>query len=139
MNNTFILEDESFKLSLTFQVFKSDIAYPTNTIISVFVSSAGFSASTSMDVDIKEVSGFCDRLNEIYTTLKGEAKISEPFGYEQNICFKGDGCGHIFISGKLHSNGAYGLYQELKFENTLDQTHFPAFLKKITTYVRQFC
>ena len=139
MDNTFVLEGENFKLSLTFQVFESDIAYPTNTIISVFVLSAGFSASTSMDVDIKELSLFCDRLNDIYSTLKGETRISEPFGNKQNICFKGDGCGHIFISGMLHSNGAYGLYQELKFENTLDQTYFPAFLKKLTAYVKQFC
>ena len=138
MDNTFVLENESFKLSLTFQVYESDLAYPTNTVISVFVSSAGFSASTSMDMDIKEVSILCDKLNDMYSTLNGEAKISEPFGYKQNICFKGDGCGHIFISGMLHSNGAYGLCQELKFENILDQTYFSAFLKKMTKYVKQF-
>ena len=33
MDNTFVLEGENFKLSLTFQVFESDITYPTNTII----------------------------------------------------------------------------------------------------------
>ena len=71
MDNTFVLEGENFKLSLTFQVSESDIAYPTNTIISVFVLSAGFSASTSMDVDIKEISEFCNELNKLYSTLKG--------------------------------------------------------------------
>ena len=139
MDNTFVLEGENFKLSLTFQVFESDIAYPTNTIISVFVLSAGFSASTSMDVDIKEISEFCNELNKLYSTLKGSTKILEPFGNKQSICFSGDGLGHIHISGTLHSNGADGLWQELKFENSIDQTYFPKFITQLTAYVKQFC
>ena len=139
MDNTFVLEGENFKLSLTFQVFESDIAYPTNTIISVFVLSAGFSASTSMDVDIKEISEFCDELNKMYSTLKGSAKILEPFGNKQYIGFVGDGYGHILISGMLHSNGANGFCQELKFENSIDQTYFQKFITELTAYVKQFC
>ena len=138
MDNTFVLQSEDFSLSLTFKVFESDIAYPSNTIISVSVSSVGFSASTSMDVDIKAISKFCDALNKVYSTLKGNAKISEPFGNKQYIDFAGDGYGHILISGMLHSNGAYGFSQELKFENSIDQTYFPVFLKKIPEYVKQY-
>ena len=138
MDNIFVLQSESFSLSLTFEVFESDIAYPTNTIISISVSSVGFSASTSMDVDIKEISEFCDELNKVYSTLKGSAKILEPFGNKQYIGFVGDGYGDILISGMLHSNGANGFWQELKFENSIDQTYFPIFLKKITEYVKQY-
>ena len=54
MNDTILLESESFSLSLDFQVFESDISYPSNTILTISVSSAGFSASTTMDIDIKE-------------------------------------------------------------------------------------
>ena len=115
MDNTFVLEGENFKLSLTFQVFESDIAYQINTIISVFVLSAGFSAYTSMDVDIKKISEFCNELNKLYSTLKGSTKILEPFG-KQSICFSGDGLGHIHISGTLHSNSADGLWQELNLK-----------------------
>ena len=139
MDNTFVLEGENIKLSLTFQVFESDIAYPTNTIISVFVLSAGFSASTSMDVDIKEISEFCNELNKLYSTLKGSTKILEPFGNKQYIGLVGDGYGHILISGMLLSNGANGFSQELKFENSIDQTYFPKFITELTAYVKQFC
>ncbi|MBE5742700.1 MAG: hypothetical protein E7360_05245 [Clostridiales bacterium] len=58
MNNTFIIQNENFKLTLDFHVFKSDIEYPINTTICVYVVSAGFSASTIMEVDIKEVVNF---------------------------------------------------------------------------------
>ena len=40
MNDTILLESENFALSLTFQVFESDISYPSNTILSISVSSA---------------------------------------------------------------------------------------------------
>ena len=138
MDNIFVLKSEIFSLSLNLQVFESDIACPTNTIIYVSVSSAGFSASASMDVDIKEISKFCDELNKVHSTLKGSAKIYEPFGNKQYIGFTGDGCGHILISGMLDSNGAHGFWQELKFENSIDQTYFPKFLKGLTEYVKQY-
>ena len=32
MNDTILLESENFRLSLDFQVFESDISYPSNTI-----------------------------------------------------------------------------------------------------------
>jgi len=137
MNGTFALQSEGFRLSLDFHVFEADIAYPSNTTLSISVFSAGFSASASMDVDIKAVSEFCDELERLYATLKGEAKIYEPYG-KQNICFSGDGYGHIFISGELHSNGENGFWQKLEFENSVDQTYIPDFLKEITRYVRQF-
>ena len=138
MNDTILLESENFMLSLAFQVFESDISYPSNTILSVSVSSAGFSASTTMDIDIKDVPKFCNELQNIYGSLKGDAKIQEPFGSKQYIAFSGDGKGHILVSGTLHSNGANGLWQELKFENCIDQTFMPQFLKKLTALANNY-
>ena len=132
MNNTILLECENFSLSLDFQVFESDISYPSNTILSVSVSSEGFSASTTMDIDIKDIQTFCNELQKTYDSLKGEAKIQEPYGNQQYILFTGDKKGHIFVSGMLNSNGANGFWQELKFENCLDQTFLPQFLRKLT-------
>ena len=132
MNNTILLECENFSLSLDFQVFESDISYPSNTILSVSVSSEGFSASTTMDIDIKDIQTFCNELQKTYDSLKGEAKIQEPYGNQQYILFTGDEKGHIFVSGMLNSNGANGFWQELKFENCLDQTFLPQFLRKLT-------
>ena len=40
MNKEFLLENDSFRLSLIFNVYESDILYSTNTILSVAVTSA---------------------------------------------------------------------------------------------------
>ena len=138
MNNTFLLESESFSLSLGFDVFESDISYPFNTVLTVSVSSAGFSASTKMDIDIKDIPTFYYELQKVYDSLKGEAKIQEPYGNRQYILFSGDKKGHILVSGVLNSNGAEGFWQELKFENCIDQTFFPQFLKKLSAFSNQY-
>ena len=136
MNDKFMLESEQFSLSLDFQVFESDIEYPSNTILSVCVSSSGFSAATTMDIDIKAVCNFCNELENVYNTLKGSTKIQEAYG-KQYILFSGDGLGHIMVSGFLDSQGANGFWQELKFENCIDQTFLPDILKKLTALSTQ--
>ena len=138
MNNTFLLESESFSLSLGFKVFESDISYPSNTVLTVSVSSAGFSASTKMDIDIKDIPTFYYELQKVYDSLKGEAKIQEPYGNQQYILFSGDKKGHILVSGTLNSNGENGFWQELKFENCIDQTFFPQFLKKLSIFSNRY-
>ena len=137
MRECVFLESEHFSLSLHFEVFESDIKYPSNTILSVCVSSSGFSASATMDIDIKNVPTFCVELNKVYNLLKGEARMHEIYG-DQHILFSGDGLGHIMISGLLKSNGANGFSQELKFENFIDQTYLPAFLKRLTDFTKTF-
>ena len=79
MNDKLLLESEQFALSLDFQVFESDIEYPLNTILSVCVSSSGFSATTTMDIDIKAACNFCNELENVYNTLKGSTnkKLTE--------------------------------------------------------------
>jgi hypothetical protein len=105
--------------------------------LSVCVSSSGFSAATTMDIDIKAVCNFCNELENVYNTLKGSTKIQEAYG-KQYILFSGDGLGHITVSGFLDSQGANGFWQELKFENCIDQTYFPSFLKRLTNFTVQF-
>ncbi len=137
MNDTILLESENFSLSFDFRVFESDISYPSNTILTVSVSSAGFSAATTMDIDIKDIPTFCDELHNLYDSLKGEAKIQEQYGNQQYILFSGDKKGHILVSGILNSNGANGFWQEMKFENCIDQTFLPQFIKKLSTFSNQ--
>lgn len=138
MKDGLLLESEGFKLSLNLQVFESDISYPSNTILSVCVFSEGFSASATMDVDINDVLHFCNELQKVYDSLKGEAKIQEPFGNRQYIMFSCDKKGHFFISGTLNSDGANGLWQELKFENVIDQTVLLQFIKSLVAFSQQF-
>jgi hypothetical protein len=136
MNDKVLLESEQFSLSLDFQVFESDIEYPSNTILSVCVSSSGFSAATTMDIDIKAVCNFCNELENVYNTLKGSTKIQEAYG-NQYILFSGDGFGHIIVSGFLYSQGANCFSQELKFKNCIDQSYLPIFLKRLTNFTVQ--
>jgi len=137
MNGKFTLESGQFVLSLDFQVFEADIAYPSNTILSVCVSSSGFSGTAAMDVDIKEVYIFCNELKGVYSTLKGSAAIKEAYG-NRHISFSGDGLGHITVSGLLNSQGEGGFWQELRFENRIDQTYLPRFLEGLTEFSAQF-
>ncbi len=91
-----------------------------------------------MDIDIKEVSVFCEKLQGIYDSLAGEAKLQEPFGNKQYISFSANKTGHIFVSGVLNSNGANGLFQELKFENSLDQTFLKTFIFSLKEFSSRF-
>ena len=137
MTGTFTLSGESFRLSLVFHVFESDIACPANAVISVCVSGGGFSGCAEMDIDIKDIAGFCGDLQRIYDSLAGEARIQEPFGERQYILFSGDRRGHVMISGMLTSGGAGGCRQELRFENCIDQTSLPCFLGGLTEFARR--
>ena len=133
MTQSFLLESESFRLSMDFQVFESDIVYPSNTTLTVSVFSESFSAASSLDIDAKNIPAFYIGMKIIYDSLEGEAVIAEAYG-KQNVTFTCDRYGHIFISGLLCSGGMNGFFQELKFENALDQTFLPPFLKELESF-----
>ena len=136
MNKEFLLENYNFRLSLDFNVFESDISYSTNTILSVSVTSAQFSASATMDIDIKDIPAFCDDLKHIYDCLAGTAKIQEPYGNKQYILFSSDKHGHIMVSGYLDSNGSNNFWLELKFENFIDQTHLSTLYEDLSRFLK---
>lgn len=121
-----VLTSETFSLVLELQVFEADIAYSSNTIMTVTVESDGFCGRSDMDIDIKEFASFAAASNRLYESLSGTARIEEPYGYHQFLEFSGDGIGHIAVSGMLSSGS-----QELRFDNTLDQTFLKDFAKGI--------
>ena len=124
------LEADSFFLLLRPEVYDSDIQYPNNTIMKVNLNSRGFSACTTMDIDIKEFKRFASALNDVYEALHGSAAITEPYG-KQIIQFSADKTGHIMISGMLHNYGNDGGYQSLRFETSVDQTFLASFVKAL--------
>ncbi len=138
MKHSFLLQSKGFSLSLDFQVFELDSSYKNKTILNVSVLSEGFSASTTMDVDIENVAVFCTELKKLYVNLKGSAKIEEAYGRKQNILFFADEVGHILISGTVNSNGTNGFWQELKFQNRIDQTFLLPFLENLAKFLQQF-
>ena len=119
---SFTLRTDSFYISLSLNVFESDIQYSSNTIMDVEVESDGFSGKASMDIDVKAFVIFASKLNEIYETLDGEARIEEPYGEKMYISFHGNGRGHINVSGRLCN-----MRQSLNFENEFDQTYLQFF------------
>lgn len=134
MQESILLEAEGFRLSLAFTPFENDIPFPSNTLVSVSVESVGFGATATMDIDCKDLPAFCAQLQEIYDTLSGTATLREPFG-EQSITFFGTVFGTVMVSGHLNSNGANGFFQELKFENVIDQTYLPPILASLSSLI----
>ena len=127
-----------FNICLTLNVFESDIKYPSNTIMTVCVESDGFSANTDMDIDIKQFVVFVDNLATLYSMLNGKAVIKEPYGEEQFLEFSGNRTGHICIRGRLCSNGRNGFIQELIFENCIDQTFLPKFIRELSALCAKY-
>lgn len=121
---------DSFSLVLKTNVFYSDIQYPANTILEVILESDGFSACTTMDINIKEFREFVSDINSLYETLNGCTTIKEPYG-EQNIQFSVDKTGHIFVSGLLHNNYRNGHNQLLEFKNSFDQSFLKSFVSSL--------
>ena len=135
--NTFSIESPDFTLKLHFKVFESDISYPVNTELSVYIESDGFCGNTQMDMDIKMVRSFVKDLSSLYSILQGSAKIQEPYGYQQSIEFSGDRTGHIIIRGELHSMRPDHRHS-LQFENDIDQTYLPPFINALTAFIQQY-
>ena len=55
--------------------------------------------------------------------------VLQEIGVGQRIFFKGDGQGHISVSGTIHSDNV--ISQSLTFEFVTDQTVFPSFIAQL--------
>lgn len=132
------LESPQFNLNFQVKIFEADIQCSTNAIMTVNVSSDGFCAAADMDINIKELASFAESLSLIYTSLKGNAIVKEPYGEKQFIEFCGDGKGHVHVCGKLTSSGHNGFSQELKFENCIDQTYLPEFISGLSELCKKY-
>ena len=129
----YTLDAEKFSLTLSPKIYYSDIEYPENTILHIQLYSNGFSAKTTMDIDIKEFKIFVSEINDIYNTLKGSTAITEPYG-SQTISFSADRTGHINVSGNLTSM-TDGNCHSLEFENSFDQTYLRDFVQSLNQLI----
>ena len=125
----YVLNTEKFHLSLSFDIDEDEFAYTVNTIMTVSVTSDGFSATTDMDIDIKEFCKFAKELKRVYDSLNGSATIKEPYGYGQYISFRADNrTGYITVKGFLCDDLKNN---ELHFENNFDQTYLKPFSQQL--------
>lgn len=132
------LKSDHFSFRIKLRIFQEDICLPSNTIMEVQVESDGFSANTTMDIDIKEFAKFALDLSRVYETLSGEARIEEPYGRHMYFRFVGNGRGHIAIDGYLQKENRVGNEQILKFENEIDQTALRDFCYELVSSYQQF-
>ena len=126
-----IIETENFFVCIEPEIFEADINLSTNTILKIDVKSNGFTASTTMDIDIKDLAKLGKDLCQIYETLQGNARL----GQHMYMSFVGNNRGHIAIKGYLHKGDRIGSEQVLEFENDVDQTCLrPFYLELLSNY-----
>ena len=124
-SNTIKLEAKDFTLDMHAKVYESDPII-NNVLLTVKVVSDDFSGAMEMDVGAPTLDEFVLKLTLMYCTLKGEARIEEPYGNKCFINFKIDRTGHVEVSGKLVVSS-----QQLLFENKFDQTYLEKFVKNL--------
>lgn len=125
------LKSENFLLELNPVIYENDLSFPVNTDLNIKVSSYGFCADSVMDIDVRGLADFAVSLNRLYETLKGSARLEEPYGVHSYIEFTAFRGGHINVKGYVHNGNAYGYEQELTFENELDQTYLKSFVRDL--------
>ena len=92
----------------------------------VRVTSYGFSADATMNVDKKWLTDFAKELNVLYENLEGGAELEEYRGHSR-IHFSFLTGGHVHIMGTLYDSHE----QELNFSNSIDQTELREFAKSL--------
>jgi len=78
-----------------------------------------FSARDRFYFDTPALTTFIEQLANIERTLVGEARLGQQFE-EPYVLFRGNGRGHINVSGLLIDQSEHG--QKLEFSLTTDQT-----------------
>ena len=102
---------------------------PYNTDFDIKVVSGGFSGySQYWEYDHRELAAFIGQLEDLMYARINEVVLQE-IGVGQKIFFKGDGQGHISVSGTIHSD--HVISQSLSFEFRTDQTVFPKFIDQL--------
>ena len=102
---------------------------PYNTDFDIKVVSDGYSGhSQYWEYDHRELPHFIAQLEDLMYARINEVVFQE-IGTGQRIFFKGDGQGHITVSGTISSDGVHP--QSLSFEFVTDQTVYTDFIKQL--------
>ncbi len=125
------IETDTFILELSPEIHEQEFTYPVNVYLGVKVFSHGYLADTFMDVGVNGIAGFALQLKDLYETLKGDARLEEPYSVHNYIEFIADTGGHIRVMGRLNNKSAFGYTQEINFENEIDQTYLREFVSRL--------
>ena len=127
-----IITTDNFFLKISADIDENDIDNPVNTILTVEVVSCGFSAKAEFETDASKLAEFSENLQSLYNTLEGSASICETYGYKRYISFSADKRGIITVRGFLCDEMRKN---ELKFENSFDQTYLNSFVSGWNYYL----
>lgn len=121
------IKSEDFSLELTPIVQQVDFSYPVANSLRVQVLSQGFSVDSIIDIDEISLADFAIKLHNMYKTLKGTARLEEPYSLHCFIEFTAKNRGYIGVKGYIHNKLRMGCEQEIRFENEFDQTYLKDF------------
>ena len=100
-------------------------------VCQLYVVAAPFSASVQFFFDSMQLPRFVDNLAVIERTLSGEARLGLQFE-EPHIAFRGDGRGHVIVSGLLTDTREQ--MQRLEFCFVTDQTALGALISALREF-----
>ena len=124
------LETNNFMLEIGLTVFEEDVNIPTNCMLNTKINSDGFTATITMDTDLRLFQNFVNELLGVYNSLNGSAELKENYG-SNSIIFEATSNGHIHVKGIVTNLCRNGYEQELKFENEFDQTYLKNFVNEL--------
>lgn len=130
----YIIDTPDFKLTLGIRLYDKKTnayqQYPQYYPLNINVECDGFLANTVLNISLREISEFSEKLFGLYKKLNGTALLKEYYCDDKWIEFFGDGKGHMFVKGKIY-NFSKCHTKELYFENEFDQTYLKDFATKL--------
>jgi hypothetical protein len=100
----------------------------------VQIRAGGFTGYADLWLDVSDFARFAPEVQRLYETLKGEARF-ETIENQISLVLKGDGKGHINLSGRLL--GRCGDGNELLFKLDLDQTQLKHPISELEQFLKQ--
>jgi hypothetical protein len=98
----------------------------------VDVQAGGFQGQASLFLEFSDFERFLPQARQLYETLEGEARFDTIEGQIQ-LVLKGDGKGHINLSGNLLDD--CGIGNELSFKLEFDQTLLKRSISEIERFI----
>ena len=121
-----ILNHGDFTLTISWNVYESDLNFPVNTTACISVSDRNFSCRASMDLNAEGAAMFSKDLSSLYKNLSGKAVLRQPYGSEMFISFEACPHGHICIKGRLDMLNDRDSCS-IEFTKTVDETSLKSF------------
>ena len=137
-----VLQAGDFRLEFDAAIFDSDIDSPVNAYLFVRVKNDDYCGSAQLEIDIKQFAAFVTALKGVYDSLKGSARLAEPYGNSGEITFAAETLGHISVSGYIGSQQFRNslktnkLYFHAEFDQTFMQPFLNGLVKEYSHYER---